>query len=410
MSQGIRVQAWARTDVGKVRSENQDSYLLDRRLGLFVVADGMGGGPRGDIASALTCNVVQEYISDGEAVLSQYRHNPSAENLNKVGQLLTEAVRSASDEVFEASSSLAGQSGRMGSTLEAILIVGNHAICAHVGDSRIWLVRSGEATQLTKDHTLAQERADLGIPPEQTPKRAHHLVTRAIGVVRHVQPDLHCHDLRVGDSLLLASDGLYRYVQPPEIVAWLKAASGPAVVDSLVSLANSRGGRDNITVMLLSVQSDGDITAPLSDTKHLAALRRCELFATCTTRELQKVAFACRMREFPAGATIFKEGDSGWECFILQEGTVEIHKGSRRLAILEIGDHFGAMSLIETPARSASARAISATKVLVLSQREFSELLRRDAVLATRVMLRLSADLARMLRATTRMATEPDQS
>ena len=406
MSQGLRVQAWARTDVGKVRSDNQDSFLLDRRLGLFVVADGMGGGPRGDIASALTCNVVQEYVTDGEAVLTRYRRQPSEENLKKVGALLIEAVRSASDEVFEASSALAGQAGRMGSTLEAILIVGEYALCAHVGDSRLWLVRGGEATQLTKDHTLAQERADLGIPEHQTPKRAHHLVTRAIGVIRHVQPDLHCHKIALGDSLLLASDGLYRYIEPKEIVAWLKAASGPAVVDSLVSLANSRGGRDNITVMLLSAQSAGDITAPLSDPKHLAALRRCELFATCTNRELQQIAMACRMREFPAGATIFKEGDSGWECFILQSGSVEILKGNRRLAILEIGDHFGAMSLIETPARSATAKTMTPTKVLVLSQREFSELLRKDAHLATRVMLRLSADLARMLRATTRLATE----
>ena len=81
MSHGLRVQAWARTDVGKVRSENQDSYLLDRSLGLFVVADGMGGGPRGDIASALTCNVVQEYVADGESILRAYLQNPSEENL-----------------------------------------------------------------------------------------------------------------------------------------------------------------------------------------------------------------------------------------------------------------------------------------------------------------------------------------
>ena len=408
MSHGIRVQAWARTDVGKVRSDNQDSYLLDRSLGLFVVADGMGGGPRGDIASALTCNVVQEYIADGEAVLRAYHREPNDKNLDQVAELLVEAVRAASGEVFDASSALAGQSGRMGSTLEAILVVGNNALCAHVGDSRLWLVRKGEATQLTKDHTLAQERADLGIPPEQTPKRAHHLVTRAIGVIRNVQVDLHRHTLEVGDSLLLASDGLYRYVEPKEIVAWLRAASGPAVVDSLVSLANSRGGRDNITVMLVRAQSDTDITAPLSDPQHLDALRRCELFATCTTRELERVATACRIREFPAGATIFKEGDPGWECFILERGTVEILKGFRRLAILEVGDHFGAMSLIESPARSATAKTLSETSVLVLSQREFNELLRRDAPLATRVMLRLSADLARMLRATTKMATDQE--
>ena len=408
MSHGIRVQAWARTDVGKVRSDNQDSYLLDRSLGLFVVADGMGGGPRGDIASALTCNVVQEYIADGEAVLRAYHREPNEKHLDQVAELLIEAVRAASGEVFDASSALAGQSGRMGSTLEAILVVGNTALCAHVGDSRLWLVRRGEATQLTKDHTLAQERADLGIPPEQTPKRAHHLVTRAIGVIRNVQVDLHRHTLEVGDSLLLASDGLYRYVEPKEIVAWLRAASGPAVVDSLVSLANSRGGRDNITVMLVRAQSDTEITAPLSDPTHLDALRRCELFATCTTRELERVASACRIREFPAGATIFKEGDPGWECFILERGTVEILKGFRRLAILEVGDHFGAMSLIESPARSATAKTLSETSVLVLSQREFNELLRRDAPLATRVMLRLSADLARMLRATTKMATDQE--
>lgn len=408
MKAGMRVQAWARTDVGKVRSDNQDSYLLDRDLGLFVVADGMGGGPRGDIASALTCNVVQEYIGDGAAILNAYNKSPTEENLEKVGALLVEAVRAASNEVFDASSALAGQAGRMGSTLEAILIAGKYALCAHVGDSRIWRVRKGKVEQLTKDHTLAQERKDLGIPDHQTPKRAHHLVTRAIGVIRHVKPDLIRLELKVGDSLLLGSDGLYRHVEPKEIAAWLKAARGPAVVDSLVSLANSRGGRDNITVMLLSVQSSRDITAPLSDPHHLGALRRCELFATCTNRELERVATACRVREFPAKATIFNEGDPGWECFILESGTVEIQKGFRRLALLEVGDHFGVMSLIETPARSASAKTVTDTRVLVLSKRDFNELLRRDAPLATRVMLRLSADLARMLRATTRLATDQE--
>jgi serine/threonine protein phosphatase PrpC len=408
VAQDLRVQAWARTDVGKVRSDNQDSYLLDRDLGLFVVADGMGGGPRGDIASALTCNVVQEYIGDGKAILEGYKRKPTQENLQKVGDLLIEAVRAASDQVFDASRALAGQSGRMGSTLEAVLIAGNNALCAHVGDSRIWLVRGGKVEQLTKDHTLAQERADLGIPEDQTSRRAHHLVTRAIGVVRHVQADLLHLELKVGDSILLGSDGLYRHVEPKEIAAWLKAARGPAVVDSLVSLANSRGGRDNITVMLLSAQSVSDITAPLSDPKHQGALRRCELFATCTNRELERIAKACRIREFPANATIFREGDPGWECFIMETGKVEILKGSRRLALLEVGDHFGAMSLIETPARSATAKALTDTRLLVLSKREFNELLRRDAPLATRVMLRLSADLARMLRATTRMATDQE--
>jgi len=408
MAQGLRVQAWARTDVGKVRSDNQDSYLLDRELGLFVVADGMGGGPRGDIASALTCNVVHEYIADGAAILRQYKKDPSPKNLEQVGTLLKEAVRAASDEVFDASSALAGQSGRMGSTLEIILIAGQNALCAHVGDSRIWLVRNNVAQQLTKDHTLAQERKDLGIPEHKTSKRAQHLVTRAIGVVRHVQPDLHLIELKVGDSILLASDGLYRHVEPDEIVAWLQAAHGPAVVDSLVSLANSRGGRDNITVMLLCAQSASDITAPLSDPSHIGALRRCEIFATCTQRELEQVAKACRVRQFPTGATIFKEGDPGWECFILESGCVEILRGTRRLALLEVGDHFGAMSLIETPARSATARTTMDTRVLVLSHREFNELLRRDAQLATRVMLRLSADLARMLRATTKLATDQD--
>ena len=114
------------------------------------------------------------------------------------------------------------------------------------------------ATQLTKDHTLAQERADLGIPEHQTPKRAHHLVTRAIGVIRHVQPDLHCHKIALGDSLLLASDGLYRYIEPKEIVAWLKAASGPAVVDSLVSLA--RETKESTTAGPLAAFSQATIS------------------------------------------------------------------------------------------------------------------------------------------------------
>jgi CRP-like cAMP-binding protein len=188
-----------------------------------------------------------------------------------------------------------------------------------------------------------------------------------------------------------------------ELAKWAGATSGAATVDTLVTLANNRGGRDNITVLVLTIQRLADATVPLIATKDLEVLRRCDLFSTCTQAELEAIGAVCRVRDLPPGSVIFSEGDPGWECYIIARGEISITKNGSPLADLTVGDHFGEMSLVDTPSRGAQAKTKGPVKLFVLTRRDFEGLMRQDAILATRVMWRLSAHLARMVRATTKV-------
>ena len=405
MTSGIRIQAWGRTDKGRVREVNQDSFLLDRRLGLFVVADGMGGGEHGEIASKLACNVVREKVLLFEEKLLEQAETPDPKLADEIQELLVAAVKRANREVFEASEAFGVGRGRMGSTLEATLIVGDVAFLCHVGDSRTWLLREGAEEQLTKDHSLVQERIDKGlITPEEaetSPQRS--VITRAIGVSGSVAVDTARQELQVGDSLLLSSDGLFRYMKENELAKWVGATSGTATVDTLVTLANNRGGRDNITVILITANQPSDQKKPEMERRHLDVLRQCGLFSTCTGEELRQVGAACRVRDLPPGSTIFSEGDPGLECYVIAEGEVTISRQGTPLADLTVGDHFGEMSLLDAPNRGATAISKGPVKLLVITRREFEDLMRQNALLATRVLWHLSAHLSKMVRATTRL-------
>ena len=186
----IQIEAWATSDVGRVRKHNEDAYLIDHDLGLYVVCDGMGGFKRGEVASGLACEVVRESIKAGRRTLELHAQQRSTSTTTAVRALLQNAVQRACEEIYQASTALTGDGGRMGTTLDAVLVVGTHAFTAHVGDGRIYLVRGNEAHQVTEDHSLIQQQIKEGlITPEQARRalaplalvRRRPLVTRVIG-------------------------------------------------------------------------------------------------------------------------------------------------------------------------------------------------------------------------------------
>jgi hypothetical protein len=238
--------------------------------------------------------------------------------------------------------------------------------------------------------------------------KQRNVVTRALGVFESVLVDTLRLDLQPGDRLLLATDGLYRYVEADEFPIWLKTTRGQVTVDTLVGLANQRGGRDNITALLLNVEGPGAATSHDLSEDHLAALRRCELFAYCTWQELAQVAATCRVRDLPPRAKLYREGEPGLECYIIHSGKVRLLRGNTPLAELGPSNHFGEMSLIDTHRRENTAVALTPVRLLVLSRNDFQQLLRRDSALAVNVSWRLLVHLSKTVRATLRML--PDLS
>jgi len=234
------LRAAARSDVGRRRRTNEDRHGEDPTLGLFLVADGMGGHTAGQVASGIAI----------EAMLEAVRAYSAGGSLT---ERLRGAVARANEQIFHAAVVRPELSG-MGTTLVALLVAGGRAAVAHVGDSRVYRVRAGRIRQLTDDHSLVGELQRRGeISAAAAREHPHrHVLTRALGVRIEVEPDLGELTLEPGDVFVLCSDGLTQHLRDEEIA---KAVDGEPDLDGacrrLVALANARGGEDNVTVLLV---------------------------------------------------------------------------------------------------------------------------------------------------------------
>lgn len=236
----------AQTDPGRVRRHNEDALVFDAALGLCVLADGMGGAQAGELASSMGVAALQSALT-----LWLRRSGPQG-GAEVLRQTMREAVARANQAILQAASAHAEHAG-MGATLALAVFAGDSLQLGHIGDSRCYRWRRGELQQLTKDHSYVQSRVDAGLlTPAQAARSAkRHLVTRALGVMPQVELELHAHRVEAGDVYLMCSDGLSDMVDDVELAGILASAEPLAwQVSQLIDVANARGGRDNITVLL----------------------------------------------------------------------------------------------------------------------------------------------------------------
>jgi PPM family protein phosphatase len=258
-SADVQLEVGARTDVGSVRQRNEDCIYTEpldspqngEHGWIGVVADGLGGHPSGDFASRLATQTTRDVF-----------YERSRETIR---ERLRAAVERANDVIIQAAQREA-QHYEMASTLTAAVIRGARMFMAQVGDSRGYLIRNGRVRRVTRDHSLVDELVRSG---ELTPQEAlHHpqrnVITRALGVRPTVEVDIFEEQLRDADVVLLCSDGLYRVVEDGEIARALIAEPQQAV-ETLIALANQRGGPDNISVVAVRItlpESSSDQTLP----------------------------------------------------------------------------------------------------------------------------------------------------
>jgi protein phosphatase len=249
-----KVRSFGATDVGRVREVNEDAYLCDDLLQLYVVADGMGGHAAGEVASREAVDTVHGMIKRGLAAMGSKLTGGITEASAKAAcRLMEAAVQAATYMVFAMAELDTAKSG-MGTTISVLLVLDDYAVIGQVGDSRVYQIRQGQAVQLTEDHTLVAWQVKQGlITPEQAKRSPYrNIVTRAVGDRDHVQVDTGLIELMPGDRFLLCSDGLHGYLRPLEIPVFC-AGDGSAVVETLIRVANGRGGKDNITAVLVEV-------------------------------------------------------------------------------------------------------------------------------------------------------------
>jgi serine/threonine protein phosphatase PrpC len=265
----LKLRACGKTDKGRVRDQNQDVFCIEESLGLLAVADGMGGHASGEVASKMGMDILKDYLKGRKESLPGVGNPSYLESTNRMAA----GVKLANQAIYEASLSHSTWNG-MGTTLTAVLLNGNRLSIAHVGDSRVYLIRGGIIEQMTDDHTVVSEQVERGLMTreEAADSAMRHILTRALGITPDVEVDMEELTVSEEDKLVLCSDGLTELISDDEILSTVLSGNRPEVAcDQLVELANQKGGEDNITVIVAFLDREGFLSRFL---KRLGLIRR----------------------------------------------------------------------------------------------------------------------------------------
>lgn len=246
----MRITAIGQSDIGLVRKKNQDALGLFPELGLYIVADGMGGRPAGEVASQMTVDLLRDFFINAKGALSEKETDLF---------LLNEAILHTNKKVYEASLAHPAYHG-MGTTVVVLLTQESAVLIGFAGDSRAYLHREGSLAQITEDHSLTNEYIKLGIltPEAASTHHLRHVISRGVGVVSTVQLETLKASAVAGDIFLLCTDGLSNMLNHGEINAILTQTktSGSNAAHALIEGAKKKGGKDNITVLLISFEEE----------------------------------------------------------------------------------------------------------------------------------------------------------
>ncbi|MDI3286218.1 cyclic nucleotide-binding domain-containing protein [Polyangium sp. 15x6] len=392
----LTVTSQAATHVGRKRKRNEDSHLVDPDLGLYIVADGMGGQAAGDVASRRAVDVARAYVADRVEVLTRFAENPSQENRVAAQELVAAAIQAACADLWSMAENDPKLRG-MGTTMVLFAVAGDRAVVGHVGDSRAYLLRQDVANRLTEDHTIVAASIKNGTMTKEQAKISalRSVLTRAVGTQESVQVDTLLVEITPGDLFLICSDGLHGYIEDEEVP--LLCASVPDnLAEQLIDFANERGGRDNITAIVLSFHG-ATAEEPEALTKH-EALRGIPLFMHLTYREQAEILAISEVKSYPLGAAIVTEGEPGEDLYVILRGRVAVEKDNVAITTIMTGGYFGEMGLVDDSRRSATVRALESVRTMVITRTDMMNVMRREPVLAVKLLWSFVQGLSQRLR------------
>jgi serine/threonine protein phosphatase PrpC len=394
----------ARTDPGKKRNHNEDALLSIPDAGIFVVADGVGGRACGEVASAICVEAFDEGRPALSARLRAYEASPTLDTRNAVLGTIDEVLQVASRRIYETAEA-EGRAG-MTTTVVAMVIGGNTAFIAHVGDSRAYLVRHGELRQLTEDHSMVNELVRTGkmTYEEARASRHRHVITRAVGLYPTVQVSLAAVDILPGDRYLLCSDGLSDVVPPQVVLDECARDDLESATDALLLAALERGGPDNCTLILLDPEGEetGDDMAARA-----GMLETIFLFEDLPYAARLQVGRIVEEHYFAPGEVLVEQGSPGESMFVVLEGEVAVRVNGVEIARLGTGEHFGELALADSLPRSASVTGVTFGSAISVSAEQLREFCRKDPELGNDVLWKMMRVLGQRLRSTNARVTDP---
>lgn len=394
-----QLESYALSHQGRRRSNNEDAYLIDRQMGLYIVCDGMGGHAAGEVASSMAVESVhaslQKVFAKKPPLIETF------EQRQMLRKTIAQTIFEAGQKIHQHGKNNAAQKG-MGTTLTMCLFVEHKAFLGHVGDSRCYLLRNGRTHQLTEDHTFFNEvKKTSGIEAAQKAlQRIPNALSRALGAQPAVQVDTLELDLLPGDRFLLCSDGLHGYLDDNKVDlhAFVQEHPFPDLPKQLVVYANQMGGKDNITVIGVQIGAQQENRNTQNMRTSMAALRHIQLFQQLDYKEHIQLFNMFQMREFKPGDMVIRQGEPGDALFVLTQGIVTVFRDNKPIARLEPGHHFGEMALIDNSPRSATIVADTPCLLLHISRDEFERLIQQKPNLGVKLMGNLLRSLAKIVR------------
>ncbi|MCA9716098.1 MAG: protein phosphatase 2C domain-containing protein [Myxococcales bacterium] len=384
-----------RSHPGRVREQNEDNHVVDDALGLYVVSDGMGGHAAGEVASQLTVDVVRQTIVAGQAIRTAVANGERP--LAELAALAERAVLAACAAVYERAREDRRLAG-MGCTVTMLLVAGARAVLAHVGDSRLYLLRDGVVYRLSSDHTLAAEMSRAGAFSEEHARTHHfaHTLTRSVGMQLAVAVDTLELALAPADRFVLCSDGLSNYLERDELLATLTPAALDAAPDGLIAHANASGGADNVTVIVVDVPPEAELTNRARRRQRaLEAMSRSPLFEGYPLRSRARLLACGRLVSFKRDERLIARGQPLRSLFICLGGQLEVRASGDPPVTLNAGDAFGMATLFHERAALASVVGAAPGDVLELERSKLMRLLRKRPRLGVGTLERLLALVSR---------------
>lgn len=381
-------RAWGGTDLGRKRKENEDFSLIDTVHGLFIVADGMGGGERGGEASRMAVESIRSTLFNEMDVLRQFGESPTKTNYREVQQLVHRAVLGAHSNIRNQSRTLP-KGKYMGTTVTALIICGRMGIVAHVGDSRLYRVRDNQVRQLTRDHSLVAERIRRGeLTPEQAQRApGKNVLLQALGVSPKIELDIGFLTIQPGDQFLICTDGLHNYLVEHEIVTIFQESNGDRIIPRLIDSANQRGGKDNITAISVRVSAPWDEVAATQLDMGPDIFSSLRLLQSLDLRESTSFLQRGTLQAFIGGEMIQTEEKSMDSLYIVLDGRAQVTRQGVWLATYTQGCFFGEESLLGDAVSTVSIRSErEGTRVLAFSAQQFLDILEENPAVGYKVL------------------------
>lgn len=384
---------------GSGHIKNDDHFLVKKEVGLHIVCDGFGEEGRGAVASQMTTDFISHVMMAQKKIFSDYKLKPTDKLKQNITELVEQAVNKISLQIL---SIISKDSVRrqMGTTLSMVLVSGNGVFLAHIGNSRIYLLRGENVHLLTEDHVRKKMDKKTKIVDDEL--SSHGLnsttLTRMLGASQQLKVDLLYFEVMPGDMLLLCTDGASDVLDTSKIFEILNGNEENNLSKAVLAYTKLHNPDENATAVTISFKPSKEKAETPTPQAKFSTLQKIPLFSQFDYKEMSKIMTFMKTKKFKAGDDIVTEGETGEELYVIISGAADVIVHGKIVAELSESNYFGELSLIDKESRSATVRAKSDLEVLVLERKDFDHLMSHESQISVKMLWRFAQTLTARIR------------